>query len=389
MAKFSSRRTEVTLVVVFLATLILSLLLKLPCARHAWGGFEYHSWCYNDIMALYGLRHFDQHAFPYLTTNLEYPVGIGLLAGLAGWLAQNLSSFFGLTSIVLIFSGLVSLWCLKELSSEPSRLIRFVVAPTLILYAFLNWDLVPVALLLLGLVAYQRQRDGWAGFWLGLGAATKVFPGLLVPGLLVDRYLRKRYFSWSLLFGAVVGFVGLNLPIVLTNPSGWWYPWQFQANRFPNFETIWFIIYHQFGKAEASSFWWTIYPRLTSSLSLGLFGVGLSCLLVAEWRARRVRPWVVAFITLVIFLLTAKIFSPQYLLWLLPFFVLLPFSNRQFLAFEVVDLATWAAIAHYLPWANSLQGTPALALLELAVVVRYGMLVWLGLVAYCFPIEGV
>ena len=330
-------------------------------------------------MALYSARNFSNHAFPYLTTYLEYPVGIGLIAGTVGLVSSNLAQFFWVNSLILVVAAWLIFRLLQRLRPEPSRLAFFVFAPTLILYAFLNWDLLAILFMVAGLAAFQNRRDGFAGFWLGLGAATKLFPGFLVPGLLLVRYLQKKQLSWRLMAGAVAGFLLLNLPIYLINPARWWYPWQFQGTRFPNFETSWFFIYHHFGSPLATSFWWTTYPRLTSYLSLTLFALALAVILWREWRSRRPRPFVLAFVTLTTFLLTAKVFSPQYLLWLLPFFVLLPFPSWAIWGFFGIDLLSWAAIAHFLPVANTVAGNRPLILLELMVTLRY---LWLVLLMY-------
>ena len=370
-----------------LSALVLAFFLKFPCSSHFWDGYQYQSWCYSDIMALYGPRHFDLHAFPYFSTDLEYPVGIGLLAGTVGLLTNSLVSFFLINSLVLGLLAGVTLWCLQQLGVKIKRLYLFALAPTLILYAFLNWDLLPVALVALALVAFKRGDDRWAGLWLGLGAASKLFPGLLLPGLLVSRLVARRQMAWQLIGGAVGGFLLLNLPIYLADPAGWWYPWQFQAERFPNFETVWFFIYHHFGAEDISSFWWTTYPKLTSWLSLGLFGLALTWLLFQEWFHKRSRPLVISFVTLILFLLTAKIFSPQYLLWLVPFLVVLPLPHRAVIGFFAVDLITWAAVTNHLLVANTPAAATPLLFLELAVLGRYIMLAWLGYLAYHLPVD--
>ena len=49
-----------------------------------------------------------------------------------------------------------------------ARALYFAMAPTLLLYAFINWDLLAVALATVATLAFFRGRDGTAGVLLGL-----------------------------------------------------------------------------------------------------------------------------------------------------------------------------------------------------------------------------
>ena len=61
------------------------------------GNRQYTSFCYNDIVPLYGGRGLDEPGFPYayswvegdLTRYMEYPVLAGLFQGAMGWLAVS------------------------------------------------------------------------------------------------------------------------------------------------------------------------------------------------------------------------------------------------------------------------------------------------------------
>src|SRR5213594_4350338 len=53
-------------------------------------------------------------------------------------------------------------------------------APTLLIFGPIKWDLVAVALATLALVTFASRRDGWTGVLLGLGAAAKFYPVLIV-----------------------------------------------------------------------------------------------------------------------------------------------------------------------------------------------------------------
>ena len=76
------------------------------------------------------------------------------------------------------------------------------------------------------------------------------------------------------------------------------------------------------------------------------------------------------------FLLTAKVFSPQYALWLLPFFALLRLPLWSYVAFVVTDAAVWISISAYFTAVQYASGDPAFRLnvTEVTVWLRYGVL---------------
>jgi hypothetical protein len=156
-------------------------------------------------------------------------------------------------------------------------------------------------------------------------------------------------------------------------------PYRFQARRFPNFETSWFFLYSHL-KHIGGRFWADTYPRLSSLLSGALFVAGAALLVWLESRRPRIRPYVLTFGLLVWFLITGKVYSPQYALWLLPLFVLVHMRWYAYAAFVLTDVAVWVGIsAYFLSQPPHNVGDPQLRLnlLEVAVWVRYAVLLWL------------
>ena len=56
-------------------------------------------------------------------------------------------------------------------------------APGLLLTGTINWDLIPVLLTVLALLAWARRRPWLAGIMIGLAVAAKLFPLLLLVPL--------------------------------------------------------------------------------------------------------------------------------------------------------------------------------------------------------------
>ncbi|HJT38200.1 MAG TPA: glycosyltransferase 87 family protein [Actinomycetota bacterium] len=316
------------------------------------------------MYSLYFFRSLDVRPFPYVhgdgkfdnerradgtlyeSGDLEYPALTGIMIGVVAEVVHNGAAFFHVTAGVLAVFGLLVVVLLWLLVAKPGRLFYFTAAPSLILYAFHNWDLLAVVLMCAGLVAFHRRADGLTGMWLGLGAAAKVFPGLILPALVLARRRETEKVPWRMIGAAAAGFVAVNLPFAIINRAGWWGPWSFQATRFPNFETSWYNIYRHLS-SHFGDFWAKTYPGFTSDASAALF-VGFALLLL--WRESRrgtFRPYATSFGILLIWLLTAKVYSPQYALWVLPFFVLIEIPWPGFAAFAITDAAVWVTVSWF------------------------------------------
>jgi hypothetical protein len=97
------------------------------------------------------------------------------------------------------------------------------------------------------------------------------------------------------------------------------------------------------------------------------------------WRWKVVRDpgfprWTLGFPLLVLFLLTNKVYSPQYGLWLLPWFALAFPDLRLFLAFEAADVAVFVTRFSFFGELAGLGGLP-FAAFEVALLARAAVLV--------------
>jgi len=283
---------------------------------------------------------------------------------------STLVAYVYANSIGLATMGLVAAAALVIMAGDPRRVLLFALGPPLILYAFHNWDLLAVGLSILGLYAFWRGADGWAGLLLGIGAATKLYPAFLLPAVGLAAWKRDGKPPLRMAGTFVLGAAIFNVPLIIADFEGWKYPWKFQADRTANFETSWFMVWRHTGGS------WFTNGGLVDLLSGGAFVAGAGVLLIAESLRERVRPYALGFGILIAFLLTAKVFSPQYALWLLPFFVLLRLPIWSFAAFVVTDAAVWIAVSAYFLAIQYSSGDAAwrLTVLEYAVWARYGVL---------------
>jgi uncharacterized membrane protein len=382
----ADRRRRITLFLLAFAAVGLAAgyALKAPCISGDWNdGKQYRRLCYSDIVPLYGARGLSEGRFPYLDStaetraahqDVEYPAGTGLYFGIVAKTTTTLVSFFNANAVGLALMGLAAAWALSSMARDPRRVLLYALGPPLILYAFHNWDLLAVGFATLGLYAFWRGADGWAGLSLGLGAATKLYPAFLVPALALAAWRRHEKPPWRMAASFVLGVAALNVPLLIANFEGWKYPWDFQSSRAPNFETAWFMVFRHIHPDYAGLATW--YPTFSNVASGVLFLIGAGVLIVLESTRERPRPFALGFGILVVFLLTAKVFSPQYALWLLPFFVLLRLPLWSYVAFVVTDAAVWISISSYFTAVQYASGDPAFRLnvTEVTVWLRYGVL---------------
>jgi uncharacterized membrane protein len=375
----SKRPVGLGLVLICLAgTLVVGAAVKAPCASGDWNDVrQYRHLCYSDIVPLLGTEQLTAGRLPFLDPCApsdgqcdEYPVVSMYAMRLAAWASNTLPGFFWANVVLLSICAAIVAVCLYLLVGP--RALMFALAPTLLVYGFMNWDLLTVALATLATLAYLNRRDVWSGVLLGLGAAAKIYPALLVVPFVLGRFKERDPDAGIHLAWAAAGtWVAVNVPFAIASPSSWWEFFRFNAQRPADWDSLWFIVHHRltgdlyFGATKPIDVWSAI-----------LF-VGIS---VAVWMLRRrIDPdfprWTFGFPLLVIFLLTNKVYSPQYGLWLLPWFALALPSLRLFVSFELADLAVFVTRFSWFARYSNVGGLP-IGAFETAVVVRALVLVW-------------
>ena len=314
------------------------------------------------------------HAFPYLDRGVEYPVVIGYLAYTLATLTGTATRFFVANGVIDV--GLaIAMTCLLRVRGG-ARVWRWIVAPPLVLFAFHNWDLLALVPAVLGLYAYMEHNDRVAGASLAFGASTKLFPGLFLVPLTVMRWCAgDRRGATRLVAWAAGVLVVLNAPVVLLSRSGWWYPAAFQGRRRATWGTLWFWLFRLPG---ASHFTHHDPAQLANLLAAIALVASIATITVLGVR-RQLDPFAIGAATTAAFLLTNKVYSPNYDLWIVPFFVLLPIARSHWLTFCAADIGIFTLVYgqfHGL-WSHHLVRE----VLPLFVVVRAWTLVLLVVVA--------
>jgi hypothetical protein len=285
---------------------------------------------------------------PYLDRVLEYPVGAGILLYLAALVDPTP---LGVLTVTALAAGAVCVVTTVALERRcGARAWRWALAPALLLFAFQNWDVFAVAATLAALLAFERRRDALTGGLLGVGAAVKLFPAVVVPPLVALRWTQgDRRGAIRLAATAAGVFAAINLPFAALDEHRWSWTFAFQGARPATWGTAWFWVYRLVGAPVRGAGG----AELANVVSMLALLAGLTWLTVRVAR-RPLPPAAIAAAAIVLFLLSNKVYSPTYDVWLVAFFVLLPVTTRHWLAFCAADLLIAVTVYGYFHGVGSL-----------------------------------
>jgi uncharacterized membrane protein len=367
---------------------VLGMVQKTPCVQDHWSGskLRYAAMCYSDVPYLYAGRGFAAGFPPYVDTEgrypaMEYPVLIGYFAYAAALVTQALgeppdlnaralassdeiygqpgvatesSRYFIVTAALLAPFVLLAAWFLAGVHRRrPWDAALFAASPALLLTGLINWDLLAVAALAGALWAWSRGRPVLSGVMIGLGTAAKLYPVFLLVALLVVCLRRGRLPAFTTAaVAAAVTWLTVNLPAMAYGFSQWKVFWTFNGDRGADLGAIW-LVWQQMGHAPS--------PTLINAASAAFFAaVCLGVLLLGLRAERPPRIPQLAFLVVLGFLLLNKVYSPQYVLWLLPLAVLARPRWRDVLIWTAGEVFYFGAVWLYLgEWtASASSGVP-------------------------------
>lgn len=377
-----------TLVVLAVAAYMVGYLLDLSCITTNWlSPDRYEHLCYSDIPALYGIRGFADGRIPYVQipqggTPLEYPVLTGMFMWIAGLITAAIApvlyandgtrAFFDVNVILLtpflLITVIASALAVRKRAWGAAMMA---LAPTVILGATINWDLIPIAFTALACLAWVRERPVSAGVFLGLAIASKFYPVVLLA-VFVLLAIRTRTFRPTLTLIGATAFTWLlvNLPFAIANFEGWWHFYSFNSARGMDFGSIWYAVTE-----------WGV-PRVPDGAINAVSAASFLALLCAVAYIALTAPrsptiFALGFLVLAAFVITMKVYSPQYVLWLVPFAALARPRWRDFLIWQTGEVVYFVAI-WWLLAAYGVEGAKGLdgGLYALATFVHVGVTAW-------------
>ena len=266
---------------------------------------------------------------PYSEVPIEYPPGILPFVLAPAWLQHQLKIPFAPSFILLMIAvdglGLTGLRRLgRRWGSDLGAWLWVVALPLLGPIVLLRLDLVPAVATIWCLERAAAGRWTAAGAFLGFGCLAKLYPVFLLPAAIVIAPQRRRLVQAAL----VVGLLGIaplagSIRAMAAHVAG------YHADRGIQVESLWgnfllladrlgydAMVQARFGSYEVIAGIAGTVKTLSTVLSLAVIGL-------VVWVARRSRlrgdPRYLAatfFATLALLLVTGRVLSPQYLIWL-------------------------------------------------------------------------
>ncbi|TSE00451.1 DUF2029 domain-containing protein [Skermania sp. ID1734] len=338
--------------------------------------------CYSDIQFLWLGRDINNHVFPYVDGGItrdgaltggsvEYPVLTGTLMWIGAIPAHNDAEFLLYSALLLAPFALLTAWMLGWMAGRAAFL--WSIGPPLVMYAFHNWEL-PVVFTAVAAVFVMtrfsaltlRKRGVLAAVLLGIGFCLKLYPGVFVLPLLLyvltggpggaelPRNHKGRYDvrgAGFIAIAAAATVAAINLPFAILGYNGWRASFAFQQQREADITTnsIWYWgLRSLFGTDPGAD---QSFQHAVSVISPTLVLASFALAVWLGWRRYQVTgtyPWIaVSAAMLCGFLLFHKVHSPQYTLWLLPFFVLLAVPWGAVFAYLAADIAVGVGVFLY------------------------------------------
>ena len=219
-----------------------------------------------------------------------------------------------------------------------------------------RFDLVPAALILGSVILAARTKWKWAFALLALATMFKFFPVILViPFLIAQQKLYSEKWSswhrWSALgvycgICVVITLLSFSLNIADTiNPFIYFFNRPIQVESAPA-TLLWlgkfwgypFSIIQTYGSVNILS----ALSHKVSLLSSLCLVVGLLYTFWLQWRGK-LDIYTASLLTILIILITGKVFSPQYLIWIAPLLAFVGKANWKW-------LITWGIVGLLTTW---------------------------------------
>ncbi len=304
---------------------------------------QYVHACYSDLPSLFGARGLDKNQWPYTSdvNAVEYPVLTGMVMFATAAFTDSPLTYFNINVIFLaaLFIGLV--FVVSRIRPSFSYLLP--VAPAMIASLYINWDLWAIITMMLSIYWFDRKAYLYSALAIGLSISTKFLPIFLLLPIALILWRQDRIRELIKYLMTVVGvWSAINLPFIVTTPTGWSRFYTLNLERNADWGSLWLAL-NQLGLPLTNLNYLSLLLLLIvlTAIAIFLFEIKSTPTLAS-----------VAFILMATIMLASKVYSPQYVLWLTPLAVIALTHTKDLPAFwiwqggEIVyHIAIWQHLA--------------------------------------------
>jgi len=314
------------------------------CEQSLWATpDQYIHACYSDIATLYGERDLDEDRWAYSSTTnaVEYPV----LTGTVMWFFARVipggeNEMLNYYRVNQIFLALLFIFiALIVYRIRPEFAYLSAIAPAAIASLYINWDLWAIASMMLAIYWFDRKKYSHSALAIGISISTKFLPIFLLLPIVLILWRRNEIRSLARYLAiAAATFLAINIPVMLTTPDGWLRFYQLNFDRGPDWGSLWYAL-SSLGVNLGDTNFFAILALALAVLVISLFIFATKeTLTLAE----------VSFIVLALVMIASKVYSPQYVLWLVPLAVVAITNRTDVHAFWIWQIAE--VIYHVAIW---------------------------------------
>ena len=324
------KKTGAIIALALLASLI-SFVKFNSCESSGWATpDQYVHACYSDIPALFGERGLSKGDWAYSNgaDSVEYPVVTGTvmwaLAQITPTGENSTANYFYIN--ILFLALLFILLSLLVYKIRPEFTYLSILAPAGIASLYINWDLWAIISMIAAIYWFDRKKLDLSALALGISISTKFMPiFLLFPIIFI--FLRRNQLRGSVKYLAITffTFASINLPVYLTTPEGWLRFYQLNLSRGSDWGSL----------RYALTALGVNLPSL-NYLSILFLLIGFAAIAIYIFELRNTPSLAsLSFIVLATVMCSSKVYSPQYVLWLVPLAVIALIDKRDLHAFWI------------------------------------------------------
>ena len=323
-------RTKAFLILAVLAALV-SFTKFSHCQSTTWATpDQYIHACYSDLPSLFGERGLIDNKWPYAskTNAVEYPVITGLVMYATSFVAHSPISYFNINAIFLALLFIVVILIARRIKPEFAYLIPL--APAMVASLYINWDLWAIATMMLAIYWFDRKQNIYSAIAIAISISTKFLPVFLLFPIAFILWRQNRVKELLKYIGTTAGvWIAINAPFALTTPTGWWRFYKLNMERQADWGSLWLAL-DQLGINLAN----------LNYLAILLLLIGMTSVAIFLFELKHTPTLAsVAFVVLAVVMISSKVYSPQYVLWLTPLAVIALTNKKDLHAFWIWQIA--------------------------------------------------